>query len=329
MKGSLLALVTVIVWAILNVINRYCVVKYDINVIMFTVFMIFSGGAALLLIRRPVSKDEWKKGVNYSWLYTIMQVIRSFFMISTFLYITSTETSLLFNIEVVITYIFAYLFFKRAPHKGDYLGIFVILAGFILFILSLPEHIRTTVSILILISATASCIRSIVVEETTQKSPATSVRQKCGISGYTMFTGGLFLIVTLFLIAVAKYFLEGYIPSALFFINYLPTLKEVLHPETIISACVSGFFINSLTVYLFYATLKAATSETFMAFRAFQPALTYGLELIAAIYYAALRPDLNTKDYILGGVIILGSLLILVIPSKGKIPQKAKDFIAD
>lgn len=329
MKGSLLALITVIVWAILNVINRYCVVKYDVNVVMFTTFMIFSGGVALLMIRQPVTREAWKKGVKYSWLYTVMQMIRSFFMISTFLYITSTETSLLFNIEIVITYIFTYLFFKRVPHRGDYLGIIVILTGFILFILSLPAYVRTIVSILVLISATASCIRSIVVEETTQKAPEITVRQKCGISGYTMFTGGLFLIIVLFAIAVAKYFLEGYIPKVLFFINYLPTLKEVLNPDTIISACVSGFFVNSLTVYLYYATLKHVPSETFMSFRAFQPALTYGLELIAAIYYAAMRPELDTHDYILGGVIILGSLLILVIPSKGKITQKSKDFIAD
>ena len=52
-----------------------------------------------------------------------------------------------------------------------------------------------------------------------------------------------------------------------------------------------------------------------MAVRAFQPVLTYLLEVITALYYAAMRPQLDTQDYIYGGIIILGSLLILIIPS--------------
>lgn len=329
MKGVLLAISTVIIWAILNVVNRYCVIKYDVNVIMFTSYMIFATGVSLLIIRQQVMPGEWKSGVKYSWLYTIMQIIRSFFMISTFLYITSTETSLLFNIEIVITYIMAYLIFRRKPFKSDYYGIFVILIGFVLFILSLPHGIRTIVSILVLISATASCIRSIVVEETTIRNPNTTVRQKCGISGYTMFVGGLILVITFIAIAGIKSLFEGELPRVLFVLEYLPNLEEAFHPATIISACIAGFCINAMTTYLYYATLQYSTSETFMAVRAFQPVMTYVLEVIAALFLAAMHPDLSVKDYILGTVIIIGSLLILVIPSKAKVKQTSKDFITD
>ena len=185
------------------------------------------------------------------------------------------------------------------------------------------------VSILVLLSATASCIRSIVVEETTIWNPDTSVRQKCGISGYTMFYGGLSLIVFFFAIALLKFFLGDRLPPFLSFLTLLPDLPEMIHPETIISACLAGLFINASTTYLYYATLKFSTSETFMAVRAFQPVLTYLLEVIAALYYAAMRPQLDTQDYIYGGIIILGSLLILIIPSKGSYTHQSKDFITD
>ena len=46
-------------------------------------------------------------------------------------------------------------------------------------------------------------------------------------------------------------------------------------------------------------------------------------------YYAAMRPQLDTQDYIYGGIIILGSLLILIIPSKGSYTHQSKDFITD
>lgn len=325
-KGFLLALSTVIAWAILNVVNRFCVLKFDSNVIVFTAFMIFATGVSLMLIRQQVMPANWKSGVKYSWLYTIMQIIRSFTMISTFLYISSTETSLLFNIEIVITYILAYAFFRRVPYKGDYLGILVILIGFILFIFSLPTDLRFIISLLVLISATASCIRSIVVEETTIWSPDTTVRQKCGISGYTMFYGGLGLIILFFTIACVKYFLHDPYPS---FLHYLPGMTEMIHPQTIIAACAAGFFINASTTYLYYSTLKYSTSETFMSVRAFQPVLTYLFEIIAAVFYAAMQPDLKLQDYIYGGVIIFGSLLILIIPKKGDYTHQSKDFITD
>lgn len=328
-KGVLLALTTVIIWAILNVANRFCVLKYEVNIIVFTSFMIFATGVSLMLIREPVKPENWKSGVKFSSLYTAMQIIRSFTMISTFLYITSTETSLLFNIEIIITYILAFVIFRRIPYKGDYMGIFILLTGFILFILSLPQAIRTIVSVLVLISATASCIRSIVVEETTIWNPSATVRQKCGISGYTMFYGGLILIGCLYLIALVKFLAGPVISHPFAFVKYLPDLPAMLHPPTIISACIAGLFINAGTTYFYYATLKFSTSETFMAIRAFQPVITYILELIAAVFYASMRPQLAYRDYLLGGVIILGSLLILIIPRKGTSTHQSKDFIAD
>lgn len=329
MKGSILALCTVITWALMSVINRYCVLKFDINVLVFTSYLIFSGGVALLLIRQQIVPGNWRSGVEYSWLYTTMQMAKSFFMISTYLYISSSETSLLINIEVVITYILAWMFFKRRPHPKEYWGILLISVGFILFIYSLPHGIRIPVAILVLLGAIASCIRSIVVEDTTQKRPETTVRQKCGISGYTMFVGGLILIIFFFLVAIIKLMLPAQ-PSQLFSVlKHLPSLVDVTNPATILSGCLAGFFLNSLSIYLFYAALKWAKSETFMAFRVFQPALTYGFELIAAISFAAMRPELSTKDYILGSVILLGSFLILIIPSRIQKNQRSKSFITE
>ena len=60
MKGVLLALSTVIVWAILNVVNRFCVLQYDVNIMVFTSFMIFATGVTLMIIRKQVIPQNWK-----------------------------------------------------------------------------------------------------------------------------------------------------------------------------------------------------------------------------------------------------------------------------
>lgn len=64
-KGVLLALSTVVIWAILNVANRFCVLQYEVNIIVFTSFMIFATGVSLMLIREPVKPENWKSGVKF------------------------------------------------------------------------------------------------------------------------------------------------------------------------------------------------------------------------------------------------------------------------
>ena len=127
--GALYALLSIITWSVISVITRFCLLNYDANILVFASMQIFAGGVALLLIRKPVTAQGWKAGVGYSWLYTLLQILRNFFLAAVYLYITSTETSLLINIEVVVTAILAYIFFKRKPHSSDIVGMLVITVG--------------------------------------------------------------------------------------------------------------------------------------------------------------------------------------------------------
>lgn len=327
--GALYALLSIITWAIISVITRFCIIYLETNILVFATLQIFSAGVALLLIRKPVTRDGWRSGVKYSWLYTILQICRNFFLAAIYLSITSTETSLLINGEIIVTTILAYIFFKRRPHPSNIFGMLVILVGIILFIQSLPENIQLRVSILISLAVIASCTRAIVVEKTTIASPNTTTRQKCGISGFTMFWGGIIVMSVLTVIAIGEHiFAPGYITNHPEWF-YLPRIEDILHPTTIVSACITGFTLTALSTYLYYATLKTATAETFMTFRAFQPMLTYGLESLVAIYAINLKPELDTKDYILGCVIILGSFLILLMPPRRTRQLEPKQYMTD
>ena len=282
-----------------------------------------------MLIRKPVTREGWRSGVKYSWLYTILQICRNFFLAAVYLYITSTETSLLINGEIVVTTIFAYIFFKRRPHASNIFGMLVIMVGIVLFIQSLPEAIQLRVSVLMSAVIIASCTRAIVVEKTTIASPDTTTRQKCGISGFTMFWGGIIVMSALTVIAIGEHiFAPGFFDSHPSWF-YLPRIEDILHPTTIVSACLTGFMLTSLSTYLYYATLQTATAETFMTFRAFQPMLTYGLESLVAVYAINLKPDLDIKDYILGCVIILGSFLILLMPPRRTKQLEPKQYMTD
>ena len=327
--GALYALLSIITWAIISVITRFCIVYLEANILVFATLQIFSAGVALLLIRKPVTREGWRSGVKYSWLYTILQICRNFFLAAVYLYITSTETSLLINGEIVVTTIFAYIFFKRRPHASNIFGMIVIMVGIVLFIQSLPEAIQLRVSVLMSAVIIASCTRAIVVEKTTIASPDTTTRQKCGISGFTMFWGGIIVMSALTVIAIGEHiFAPGFFDSHPSWF-YLPRIEDILHPTTIVSACLTGFMLTSLSTSLYSATLQTATAETFMTFRAFQPMLTYGLESLVAVYAINLKPDLDIKDYILGCVIILGSFLILLMPPRRTKQLEPKQYMTD
>ena len=78
--GALYALLSVITWSIISVITRFCLLNYEANILVFASMQIFAGGVALLLIRKPVTAEGWKAGVGYSWLYTLLQIFRNFFL---------------------------------------------------------------------------------------------------------------------------------------------------------------------------------------------------------------------------------------------------------
>lgn len=289
----------------------------------------FCRGSRTITYPKTCNRRRLESGCRLFMVVHVAANIPELLLAAVYLYITSTETSLLINIEVVVTAILAYIFFKRRPHSSDIVGMLVITVGIILFIRTLPEAIQLRVSILVSLAVLASCTRAIVVEKTTIASPNTSVRQKCGISGFTMFWGGTSVMLFLILIALVEHYFAKELMAVPFSMLYLPKLTEIFHPMTIIAACVTGFLLTSLSTYLYYATLQTATAETFMTFRAFQPMLTFGLEAWIAVYSIDLRPDLDTRDYILACIIILGSLLILIMPPKRVEENRSKQYMTD
>ena len=94
-----------------------------------------------------------------------------------------------------------------------------------------PETIQLRVSILVSLAVLASCTRAIVVEKTTIASPNTSVRQKCGISGFTMFWGGTSVMLFLILIALVEHYFAKELMAVPFSMLYLPNLTGDFPPD--------------------------------------------------------------------------------------------------
>ena len=130
------------------------------------------------------------------------------------------------------------------------------------------------------------------------------------------------------LIALVEHYFAKELMAVPFSMLYLPAHGDI--PPDDDYCRLRDRFPTHLTLHVpVLATLQTATAETFMTFRAFQPMLTFGLEAWIAVYSIDLRPDLDTRDYILACIIILGSLLILIMPPKRVEENRSKQYMTD
>ena len=123
---------------------------------------------------------------------TLLQIFRNFFLAAVYLYITSTETSLLINIEVVVTAIPGlHLFGENPTASSDIVwDAEVITVGIILFIRTLPETIQLRAPFLSLPGSSGKLwLEPSSSRENHCRQSHYLRRQKCGISGFTMFWG--------------------------------------------------------------------------------------------------------------------------------------------
>ncbi|MFR6383641.1 MAG: hypothetical protein ACLUOS_16860 [Odoribacter splanchnicus] len=87
---------------------------------------------------------------------------------------------------------------------------------------------------------------------------------------------------------------------------------------------LAGLFINASTTYLYY-NFNFPPQKPLWLYVLFN-LCSYLLEVIAALYYAAMRPQLDTQ-IIFTENHHLGSLLILIIPSKGSYTHQSKTLL--
>lgn len=198
-KAGILSLITIFLWALLNVTVRYFVIEYNSHPLAIACTNSLFCAFALLLIGKRINPLPILKDIN-TWLLGFSQIFKNVCMIYAFVYISSTEANLLTNVEIILSVLLTWAVFKRRPSFVDFSAITFILFGCLIILANLPSNVRFLAAFWVLAASIFTSLRSILVERHPQNKKDLSIRSRCAVTGWIMLSTSvvfsLFFIVT-------------------------------------------------------------------------------------------------------------------------------------
>lgn len=141
LKAGLLSVGTVFFWGLLNVGLRFLVVEYGCHPLALACSNALFCALVLIAIGDPKVKilpilRNWN-----TWFFGLTQILKNICLIYAFVYISSTQTNLLTNIEIVFSLLLTWIFLHRRPNRIDLLSIGFILIGCLVIVAGLPQKL--------------------------------------------------------------------------------------------------------------------------------------------------------------------------------------------
>lgn len=164
LKAGLLSVGTVFFWGLLNVGLRFLVVEYGCHPLALACSNALFCALALIAIGDPKVKilpilRNWN-----TWFFGLTQILKNICLIYAFVYISSTQTNLLTNIEIVFSLLLTWIFLHRRPNRIDLLAIGFILIGCLVIVAGLPQKIMIAATLWVFGGSLLTALRSIFAE---------------------------------------------------------------------------------------------------------------------------------------------------------------------
>lgn len=303
--GLILSLITVLIWAVERVSSRFLLVEYHVEPVIFTCFSLFVCSIILILVAGPGKGGLDTLRRPHTWGYGILQVLMNITDMLMLALITSTEASFLARIAIIMAIVLKWIFLATKPHKTDFLGLPLILAGFAVVAVGLPEEVRGMALFWLFFTALFNTMRTMIAETHPSAQAANTIKSRCRVTGYVVMVTSFTLLISLFGFAFAR----THVPAleGLPFAAALPTIGHMFHQTTLFAAGLMGLTILPFAMYFYFYTARVAKTEVFMMVTSIQPFLAFALEsMLQRMGLLDIR-EITTTDLIAGVVIVLGA----------------------
>ena len=308
-KGLSLAFTTTILWAIYNVFARYSV-GYDINPAIFVCIGFMSAAFILLLIA-----GQGKLGVETlrspsTWWYSLFGLLEHIITLYFFIYVTSTEGSLMQRLNVIMAMFIAYIFFSRKPAKSDLFGGLVISSGVIAIIMNLDAEIKGMALLCLFGAVTTQTIKTFLAEVHPISNKADTIKDRCRVTAIVSFATSIAFLLVILVIAYIKgsLMLAGDVPVL---VSSMPDLSEFLNAKTFLLALVFGVIIEAPSIYAYFYSVMLVKTEKFMAIAALVPIFTFIFEYTLDVLGVLDASSITNIDILAGAIITLGALYMV------------------
>lgn len=303
--GALLALFTVVMWAIVNCFMALAIHFLDVHPIAFIMQVYIWSGLSLLIIGRL---DGQNKQVTMrqtlceplTWLYGFSEVLFGMFVMLILVHISPAEESFLSRLSVPMAVLVGFFCLAKNPSKLDWQCFFPMLVGLGIILIGIPSINLSYVAILVFLAAIFMVLRGLSVEYHPIFAKATNIRQRCRVTGTIVLLSGLFVCATLMGLALLKENIAAI--STLF--PSLPSVADFTHKPTFYFAVFHGAVVIALTRYLYFRSISLISNTTFLMFAACTPFVTYFMQELLGIL------GLLTNNPTLSWNLIIGGLLV-------------------
>lgn len=292
------AFFSVALWALLLVVTRVVLSRYDIDPWAFALIQLVSGGSVLIVRSKRSSEVDWRSiRRTRTWVYGVLRVTTATAFTAALVHTTVTYAGLLGTINVVLGVLGARLVFGRRPSGAEVVAHCVVVAGVVAVVaLRLEDGVRNPAVALMLISEVAVVASSLLAEahpDNNASDPSVRLR----------FTGTV-------LVLTALLFLMIQVPLRVL-ADGSTTLDLYFSPSLWISGLIVGIVLRGPAMHSSLQAIRLAGTEVYLMATASLPFFGLIFEYSAGHLGLIAAPQYEASDLVLLATIAIGAVAVL------------------
>jgi hypothetical protein len=293
-------------WAILLVASRFAVSGFEIDPFLFSTIQLFSGGVVLTLLSRQ--RIVWRDFLldRHTLLYGLARVGTGAFFTAALVHVMASSASMLGIFNVTVGMLFAVILHRKLPGRGELWGHLLIAAGFLALCLQLQDGFANPAVLYMLASEVCVVVSTIAAERHPQNQDDNAAR-RAYLTGVLLTVSGFLTVLVTLIIQGLNFAIFDRTPGA----APLKSMYGLMQPEIWIAGILFGIFLRGPVVYFSLRAIQQAGGQSYLAFSAFLPFLSLGLERLAAAFGFGGGIQTTSHQIAIGLVMVLGSLWIL------------------
>ena len=313
LKAGLLSIGTVFFWGLLNVSLRFLVIEYGCHPVALAC------STALFCSLALIAVGDYKVRITpilqnrNTWFFGLTQILKNICLIYAFVYISSTQTNLLTNIEIVFSLLLTWLFFYFFPNRVDLLAMVFILIGCLVIVAGLPASVMVVATLWVFGGSLLTALRAIFAEVHPGNQKELSARERCAVTGWILLaSSGAFIIFFVILSVIASWLPESTVAETLI-LRRMPLPQEFISGPNVVGGLVVGVAIYAISMYFYFYAICLSNNEYFMMYRSLQAVFTYLVEVSFAAFTVLPMVHLSSSDWFAAIAIILSSFAMILM----------------
>jgi hypothetical protein len=293
-------------WAVLLVSSRSAVAGLALDPFLFSTVQLFAGGIVLtLLSRQPI---RWRDFLldKYTLIYGLARVGTGAFFTAALVHVVASSASMLGIFNVTVGMFFAVALHRKLPGRHELVGHFLIAAGFLALCLQLEGGFGNPAVLYMLASEICVVVSTLAAEKHPQNQGDDSSR-RAYLTGVLLTVSGFLTVLMTLGLHTASLAAFGLGSNS----NLSALLSQLFRPDIWFAGALFGVFLRGPVVYFSLRAIQQAGGQSYLAFSAFLPFLSLGLERLAATIGYESGVQTTSLQIMIGLVMVAGSLWIL------------------